>query len=427
MKKWKKLFALMLAVMLALCTFTLSAAAEEEAEAFDITITKQPESQAIGLTETVTFKVTASGHDSYSWGIYNKDKTRWSTSKMQQYFNYSGMKTSTFTLTMVNELPEDVYVACSLFQSRNNEFMMTDYALLSIKKKPIINGVYRYVNVVTVGTPMIFWVDAENAECVLWTCEDVNGNDMNCSASLSGPKEEVLSLIVKDPSIERFYLTCIVRNKYGSVTSSKIQVPVASAVSHPFTDLSDSAWYTPYARFVYEHNIMTGMKPTIFGPTGKVSRAQFAVMLYRIEGSPKVTYDGKFPDVAGGTWYTDAVAWASKEGIITGYNNGKFGTSDNITREQIATILYRYAKRASYKTNSWSYDYTTDPSYLDCKSVSSFAKDAMKWSIATGVIGGKAAKPSGYVLEPQGVATRAECAAMLTRFLGITQYSYYGK
>ncbi len=184
----------------------------------------------------------------------------------------------------------------------------------------------------------------------------------------------------------------------------------------PFVDVQEGSWYEPYVRYVYEKEIMTGLDETHFGPEQTICRAQFAVMLYRMAGSPKVEYKPLFKDVADNQFYTDAVIWAgSKEaGVITGYtggaNKGCFGYSDNITREQMAVMMYRYANYLNCDTSGRT-DFDT---FEDAESVSAYADDAMRWAVGNGIITGKY---NGTKIDPQGDALRAECAIIIQRFL----------
>ena len=156
---------------------------------------------------------------------------------------------------------------------------------------------------------------------------------------------------------------------------------------------------------------MTGLDETHFGPTQDLARAQFAVILHRIEGKPSVSYIPKFPDVGKSTWYTDAVLWASDAGVITGYSDtGYFGPSDNINREQMATMMYRYEQSKGYDVSRRA-DFSE---FADAGKVSAYADEAMQWAVGNGIISGK---DNGTVLDPQGNATRAECATIMMRFM----------
>ena len=187
-------------------------------------------------------------------------------------------------------------------------------------------------------------------------------------------------------------------------------------VELPYTDVSEGDWFYDYVYDVYVKKLMTGLEDTVFGPGQNLARAQFAIILYRMEGEPKIEYTAQFPDVENNIWYTNAVLWAAKNGIVTGYSDtGKFGPSDNITREQMATMMYRYAK---YKEMDVT-DAKDLSSFPDGDKVQVFAVDGMKWCTAKGIISGKGEEPK--ILEPQGNTSRAECATIISRFTEITE------
>ena len=177
----------------------------------------------------------------------------------------------------------------------------------------------------------------------------------------------------------------------------------------PFTDVTESDWFYIYVKSVYEKRYMTGLDETTFGPGGQLSRGQFATILYRIENSPEVSYSDIFGDVPDGQFYSEPVIWASEQGIVTGYENGNFGPADRITREQMAVMMYRYGTSKGYDTASVTNDLGTFP---DKAAVSLFASEQMQWAVAFGLISG-----SGGQLVPQGSASRAECATIITRFM----------
>lgn len=195
---------------------------------------------------------------------------------------------------------------------------------------------------------------------------------------------------------------------YEYVTISPTEIELIMA----FDDVREgSDWYFPYVKYVFENQIMTGLNDIIFGANEKLARAQFAVILHRMNEKPEIAYADKFPDVKEGEWYTDAVLWANSIGVIRGYtNNGLFGTADHITREQMAVMMHRYAQCKGYDTSK-----TADFSrFEDASRVSGFAKEAMSWAVGTGIITGK---DNNTKLDPQGNATRAECATIIQRFM----------
>lgn len=178
----------------------------------------------------------------------------------------------------------------------------------------------------------------------------------------------------------------------------------------PFTDLAAGAWYEDAVAYVYRHDLMSGFSEDTFGPNAALSRAQLCQILYNMEGRPAVTGSGSFSDLADGAWYTDAVTWAASQGIVDGYGGGLFGPDDNITREQLASILYRYAQARGDDVSVG--EDTNILSYSDAADVAGYAVSAMQWACGAGVITGI----SESALAPRGEATRAQTAAMLMRF-----------
>ena len=178
-----------------------------------------------------------------------------------------------------------------------------------------------------------------------------------------------------------------------------------------FTDVTSSDWFYYSVKYVYDNRLMTGLNETTFGPYENLARAQFVVILHRMNGSPDMEYTNKFPDVADNQWYTDAILWANEAGVVGGYTDtGKFGSGDNINREQMAVMMYRYANYLGYDTST-----RADISkYTDAGNVNEFAKEAMSWAVGTGIITGKENETK---LDPQGNASRAECATIIMRFV----------
>ncbi|MBE7003732.1 MAG: hypothetical protein E7425_05520 [Ruminococcaceae bacterium] len=175
-----------------------------------------------------------------------------------------------------------------------------------------------------------------------------------------------------------------------------------------FEDVDSSAWYMDGVRYCVDNGLMSGVSETEFAPFATLSRATLTTILYRMAGSPASSGATAFSDVKDGLWYTDAARWAAAEGVVTGYD-GKFAPDDPVTREQIVTILWRYAKLAGAdvsigeETNILSYD--------DAFDVSQWAIPAMQWAVGSGVIGGK----TQSTLAPKDTATRAEIAVIMTR------------
>ena len=183
----------------------------------------------------------------------------------------------------------------------------------------------------------------------------------------------------------------------------------------PFVDVlpnnKDHDWFYNNVYYNYFAETMTGLDDTHFGPNETLARAQFAVILYRMNDTPEVEYKKTFPDVLENIWYTDAILWAADTKVVTGYSDtGMFGPSDKINREQMAVMMYRYAGYKGYSTDNKA-DFSK---YKDANKVSEFAEEAMKWAVGNGIITGK---DNGTMLDPQGNATRAECATIIMRFM----------
>ena len=175
-----------------------------------------------------------------------------------------------------------------------------------------------------------------------------------------------------------------------------------------FSDVKTSAWYHEDVQYVSENGLMKGTGENLFSPDATTTRGMIVTILYRLEGEPSPTGACPFQDVASGKYYEKAITWAAENGIVSGFSADTFGPDQNITREQMAAILYRYATYKKYDVSTAG-DLSKFP---DADKVSSYAVDAMKWANAAGLINGS----SDGKLYPAGNATRAQVAAILTRF-----------
>ena len=193
-----------------------------------------------------------------------------------------------------------------------------------------------------------------------------------------------------------------------AVTVEAVFAPSTSGL--PFTDVSAGDWFYEAVQFVYENGLMDGVGNNLFAPNATLNRAMAVTILYRLEGSPDL--DGEnlgypFADVDGDTWYSDAVYWARLNGIVDGVENNHFDPTGSLTREQMATILYRYAQYKGADVSA-SGDIS---GFADSANVSSWAVDAVKWAVGSGLVNGV----EGNALAPQGTSTRAQAAAVLMR------------
>lgn len=174
----------------------------------------------------------------------------------------------------------------------------------------------------------------------------------------------------------------------------------------PFTDVHSWDWFYEPVQFVYTMDIMNGVTSTSFAPNSNITRGMVVTMLWRMAGEPYVG-GGSFDDVAANEYYSTAVAWSAKNNIVNGVTDSTFGVNTDITREQLAVILYRYAKSLGYSTTGGSLI-----GYSDASSISDYAKDAMAWAVKNEIITGVT-----YTrLNPTGNATRAAVAQMFMNF-----------
>lgn len=183
------------------------------------------------------------------------------------------------------------------------------------------------------------------------------------------------------------------------------------AVKNPFADVNAGDWFYRDVLFSYEKGLMSGMDAAAFAPYANTTRAQIAVIFYRMEGSPAVEGENSFTDVvrdSSTAWFYDAVTWAQQNGIMGGYGNSSFAPNDPITREQLAAIFYRYAQYKGYDTTQGG---MAIREFDDYESISDYAMGAMAWAVNTGLV-----KGDSNLLYPKGTATRAEIAALFHRF-----------
>lgn len=174
-----------------------------------------------------------------------------------------------------------------------------------------------------------------------------------------------------------------------------------------FDDVYNGLWFKSAVDFVSSHELFNGTGGGMFSPSAPMTRAMLVTVLHRLEGLPAAGGINSFTDVKDGRWYTDAIIWANENKIVKGYGKGLFGTNDNVTREQMAVILYRYAQTQGVEGKTTSLE-----GFTDAESVSSWAVEAMQWAVGSGIITGK----SGGIV-PKGNASRAEVATMLMRLV----------
>lgn len=175
----------------------------------------------------------------------------------------------------------------------------------------------------------------------------------------------------------------------------------------PFTDVETTDWFYDGVQYTYEHGMMNGTGNGMFSPNMATTRGMIVTILHRLEGTPSA-HGMSFSDVASGKWYSEAVSWASSKDIVNGYGNGRFGPEDTITREQMATILYRYANYKGYDVSAS----TSLSRYTDSWQISPYAVESMTWANAAKLVTGT----TSTALSPKGSATRAQVSVIWMRF-----------
>ncbi len=229
---------------------------------------------------------------------------------------------------------------------------------------------------------------------VKWTSSNTNIATVNASGVVTGKGAGTVTI------------TAMATDGTGIKGTYNVTVKLTEL---PFKDVTVDDWYYTAVKYCYQKGMIKGTTSTKFEPNAKFTRGMLVTILYRMENSPSVSGKTKFPDVQDSKqYYYKAVKWATDKKVVSGYDNGKFGPNDNITREQLSVILNKYAKYKGKKvtqTNNLS-------EFKDGNKVSKFAKSQMQWAVGAGVITGTADKK----LNPQGSATRAEAASMLYKY-----------
>lgn len=187
-------------------------------------------------------------------------------------------------------------------------------------------------------------------------------------------------------------------------------IPTAAA-SGGFTDVPEGSWFSEAVEYAVNMGLMNGMGNNKFEPDTHMSRAMLVTVLWRYAGSPKEGTNS-FTDVKNGQWYTDAIAWAAENGVVTGVGGGKFEPDGSVTREQLAVVLFRYSNSKGMDTARRA----KLDSFPDAAKVSSWAEDALAWAVAEGMING-IQNGATTTLSPQGNATRAQVATILMRYI----------
>ena len=262
--------------------------------------------------------------------------------------------------------------------------------------------------------PSYVWADDNRSVTAARTCK-------RDAAHVESETTAAVSVVTKEATYDtegEITYTATFKNAAFAAQTKVVKTPKldhcdggVGCPSKPFRDVDTRQWYHAGVDFAIERGLMNGIGRGLFDPEGPMTRAMLVTVLWRYVGSPSEGTN-YFVDVPANEWYTQAVAWAAANGIVNGTSRTTFEPDGNITREQMAAILYRYANSISVDTGKRG-DFTA---FADANAVSGWAKDALSWTVAEGIIGGS--KEGGQLLlNPAGNATRAQVAAILMRFI----------
>ncbi|MCL2843364.1 MAG: S-layer homology domain-containing protein [Oscillospiraceae bacterium] len=197
---------------------------------------------------------------------------------------------------------------------------------------------------------------------------------------------------------------------YTALRTAANELVTIASFENPFADVTESNWFFEYIMYVYANGLMTGTAETTFAPNATLSRGMVVTVLYRMEGEPDVEFEPTFSDVPAGRWYSEAVIWAYQNEIVQGIGGDRFAPSVNITREQLATMLHRYAGFKEYDRDIP--DTASLDAFTDHARTSTWAYDALRWAVYHELVRG-----SDDQLMPDGTATRAQYATILQRLI----------
>ncbi|MDR2712689.1 MAG: S-layer homology domain-containing protein, partial [Clostridiales bacterium] len=185
--------------------------------------------------------------------------------------------------------------------------------------------------------------------------------------------------------------------------------PEPEAWQNPFTDVKTGDWFYEHVQYVNSLGLMNGTSSTLFSPNVRLTRGMLVTILYRMDGEKAIDKPAGFDDVKEGMYYTDAVAWGEAKEIVKGYGDGTFKPEQTVSRQEMATVLLRYAKFIGKGAGS---EVDTALGFVDAAKVGDWAKEGVSFCVKNGIMEGR----PGNILDPAAFATRAEFATMLHRF-----------
>ncbi|MBD5117717.1 MAG: S-layer homology domain-containing protein [Clostridiales bacterium] len=264
-------------------------------------------------------------------------------------------------------------------------------------------GIFQLTFPIAKATPVVTW-NGGSTQTLTYTIDpSLIGDDQLTVPAYTTPG--TVAVLIYDNGAREVVRKSVAGN--GSVTiplngSARLEIVDNSKY---FVDVPATSWAADAVAFASAHELFIGTGANQFSPNLPMSRGMLATVLHNLERNPYQPVTGAFADVNSGAWYAEGVAWAAANGIVTGYGGGQFGPNDNITREQLAVMLWRYAGRPAATSRELR--------FADAYRASDWALEALRWATENGIINGK----GGGILDPAGQATRAETAQMLKNFM----------
>ena len=260
------------------------------------------------------------------------------------------------------------------------------------------------------GAQYVLTVSVPQTGTVLFADQRTGGSSLVFDAAFCLPAQRT-ELLVSIGSNAADFAKITVPLSYTPGPAEALCLRDAACLLTAFSDLDAGAWYHDGIHYALREGLMNGTGADMFSPNTATSRAMLVTVLWRLEGSPAADAALTFGDVQPDQWYTEAICWAASKGIVTGYSPESFGPDDDVRREQLAAILWRFARYRGADTDAAD----SLGQYIDAEKISPWALEAMRWAVDTGLVRGVGAD----TLSPRSNATRAQTATMLQRFAAL--------
>ena len=345
--------------------------------------------------------------------------------------NYTGSLSATFTIvpTSISDVTVSLETTSYVYDGKEKKPNVTVKNALGLTLSPETDYTVSYENNINKGTATVkvtgkgnysgtktatFSITAAPLQSMALEAESMvyTGKELKPNVTVKNSAGTVLTLdtdytvsYANNIRIGTAKVTVTGKDNYTGTLEATFKIKL------PFTDVPDDYAYYDELADIYMRGLMTGMTPTTFGPETTLNRAFMAAVLFRRAGYPATPYRDIFPDVKEGDWFAESALWAQASGNILGYENGKFGPTDNLLREQLCTILWRYAETTDGFDNTARADLTV---YSDYTRITPYAEEAISWCVATGIFETRNGRIAAWE-----VATRAELALMLSRYLKV--------